>query len=189
MIDLDGFKAVNDTFGHAAGDQVLLETCKALSGIVRQSDTLLRWGGDEFLVVARGTGRDSANILAERIRVTISELRVRIDSERTAQVGCSLGYAFYPFLPSSPRLLSWEQVLNVADRAMYMAKTSGKDAWVGIAAQEGARRPGLPESLISDPESLYRDGAINVISNVKIDELWAAEKRLADRQRSGGGAA
>ncbi len=189
MIDLDGFKLVNDTFGHAAGDQVLLETCEALSGIVRQSDTLLRWGGDEFMVVARGTSRDSANILAERIRKTISDLRVRIDSERTAQVGCSLGYAFYPFLPSSPSLLSWEQVLQVADRAMYMAKTSGKDAWVGIAAREGSRRPGLLETLIADPESLYRDDAINVASNVKVDELWAAEERAADHQRSSGGAA
>ena len=187
MIDLDGFKKINDTFGHAAGDQVLVETCNALSTIVRRSDTVIRWGGDEFLVLARSTGRNSAHILAERIRETISGLKVRIDDDRTARVGCSLGYAFYPFLPSAPKLMAWEQVLKVADRALYMAKASGKDAWVGISGEECARRPALLENLLADPESLFREGAVAVASNLPLDELWAAEHRSS--AGSGTGAA
>ncbi len=189
MIDLDGFKKINDTFGHSAGDQVLVETCNALSTIVRRSDTVIRWGGDEFLVLARSTGRDAAHVLAERIRGTISGLRVRIDSDRVARVGCSLGYAYYPFLPSAPRLMLWEQVLKVADRALYMAKASGRDAWVGIAGLECARRPALLETLLANPESLYRDGAIDIASNLEVGELWAAENRTEGNRSSRGGAA
>ena len=186
MIDLDGFKIINDTFGHAAGDRVLVETCNALSTIVRQSDTVIRWGGDEFMVLARSTGRDTAHVLAERIRETIAGLKIRVDGDRIAQVGCSLGYAFYPFLPSAPRLMMWEQVLKVADRALYMAKASGKDAWVGISGREPARRPAFLDNLLADPESLYRDGAIVVSSNLEVDVLWAAERRTVKDRRAGG---
>jgi diguanylate cyclase (GGDEF)-like protein len=189
MIDLDGFKKINDTFGHAAGDQVLVETCNALSTIVRQSDTVIRWGGDEFLVLARSTGRASAHILAERIRETISGLKVRVSPDQVARVGCSLGYAFYPFLPSAPRLMIWEQVLKVADRALYMAKASGKDAWVGISGKECARRPALLETLLSEPESLYREGAIEISSNLEVEEIWANEGQAGKDRRTTGGAA
>jgi diguanylate cyclase (GGDEF)-like protein len=189
MIDLDGFKAVNDNFGHAAGDLVLLATCKVLSSIVRKSDTLLRWGGDEFLIVARSTKRESANILAERIRIAISELEVRVDNENTARVGCSLGFAFYPFLPSAPRLLAWEQVLNVADRALYLAKANGKDAWVGISARESARRPDLINLLMSNLEPLHHEGAIDVTSNLEPDELWTDQSETKKRSRGDGSAA
>ena len=70
-----------------------------------------------------------------------------------------------------------------------MAKASGKDAWVGIFGRECARRPALLENLLSEPESLYLEGAIDIASNLETDELWTAENRTAGKRRSEDGAA
>ncbi len=73
MIDLDNFKPINDTYGHAAGDQILLEVRDLLLGTCRKSDFVIRWGGDEFVVIAKGSNPGEVEILAERIRSTVAD--------------------------------------------------------------------------------------------------------------------
>ena len=148
LIDLDRFKSVNDEFGHEAGDTMLIQVADVLRESCRASDTIARWGGDEFLVVSRFSDRRTASVLAERIRAAI-ELRVfELGDGRTAQRTCSLGFASFPFSIAHPDALTWEQVVAIADQALYRAKRAGSNKWVGVSASDTAaeeqfhQRPG-----------------------------------------------
>jgi diguanylate cyclase (GGDEF)-like protein len=171
MIDLDGFKQVNDTYGHEAGDKVLLALRTALNACCRQSDTLIRWGGDEFLVIGRNVDREAARIVAERIRRAVADMQVDIGFGQSAAVGCSIGYAFYPFVPSRPAMVPWEKVLTVADRALYIAKGSGRDAWVGITSAAVSDDPQLVREILESPARQAGRGAIEVHSNRELSSL------------------
>jgi diguanylate cyclase (GGDEF)-like protein len=136
MIDLDGFKNINDSFGHPAGDQALIQVCDILLKHTRDSDTLIRWGGDEFLIVGRGHGLQGPNQLAERIRSGLQEHTFLVGNGAKGYMTGSIGFAPYPFNSWHPSRFNWEQVLAIADQAAYVAKTNGKNAWLGIEGTE-----------------------------------------------------
>jgi diguanylate cyclase (GGDEF)-like protein len=162
MVDIDHFKEVNDQFGHAAGDRVL----KAIGGILmvatRLSDTVVRWGGEEFLVVARQLNRDAAPILAERIRLAVESHPFAIGEGRTIHRTCSVGFAPYPFVSGVPKLLGWEAVVGVADLCLYVAKSSGRNVWVGLNGTSRTRHEGLEERLSSGIPVMLREGELSV---------------------------
>jgi diguanylate cyclase (GGDEF)-like protein len=132
MIDLDGFKAINDRHGHHAGDRALLQVTEILRACCRGSDTIVRWGGDEFLVVGHATSHLAAQSLAERIRVALSEHQYQLGNGHLARLSGSIGLAAFPFVPEKPGLLSWESVVAIADSACYVAKENNRNAWVAI---------------------------------------------------------
>ena len=132
MMDLDGLKGVNDTYGHQAGDRAIVQMKEIILRVCRQSDTLIRWGGDEFLLLGRQTDRDAAVHLAGRIKQTVADHRFELGHGATVRLSCSIGFTFFPFMQSAPSLFSWEQVLDMADRALYRAKQAGRDRWVGV---------------------------------------------------------
>ncbi len=123
FIDLDGFKFVNDTYGHNAGDQFLQKITKHLKFSLRDGDTLARIGGDEFVAVIDELDEitDSYNILSRLLESATTELD--IDGNRL-KVTASIGVTFYPQKNSSP-----DQLLRQADQAMYRAKQLGKNRW------------------------------------------------------------
>lgn len=133
MIDLDHFKEVNDTHGHAAGDAILMQLRTRLEAVFRESDYVVRWGGEEFLAVARGTNRDDVLALAERVRAMVSSAPFEIAPGEFLQRTCSIGFACFPFVAAAPRWLNWVQVCELADRALYMAKRGGRDRSCGLA--------------------------------------------------------
>jgi diguanylate cyclase (GGDEF)-like protein len=139
LIDLDLFKDVNDQFGHDAGDEVLMEVTRRLSVIVRKSDFLIRWGGEEFLVVCRAAERKDAAIFAEKILAAVAEKPFSISDAKQVQRTCSVGWAPYPWEPGIPSL-SVDEVLKLADRALYRAKESGRNYAVGVL-------PGQPSEV------------------------------------------
>ncbi len=145
LVDLDHFKQVNDRYGHEAGDRVLLETSWRLSATIRQSDMLVRWGGEEFLVVSRDTEREKAHLLAERILAAISgspfEIGLSIPLGRSA----SLGFAPLPWSIESPDLLSHEDILKLTDMAHYEAKRRGRNRAIGLLPLPWN---GAPEDLV-----------------------------------------
>ena len=143
MIDLDHFKQVNDVHGHAAGDAVLMQLPARILGVFRESDYVVRWGGEEFLVLARGTARASAGAVAERIRAAVAGAPFVLPCGTLLEKTCSIGYASFPFLPGQPRALNWAEVIEIADRALYVAKHSGRNGWVGFAAGERLQGDGL----------------------------------------------
>jgi len=136
LIDIDHFKQVNDQHGHAAGDAVLVQMRERLQEVFREADYLVRWGGEEFLVVARGTARAAAPDLAERARQAVGRrpfvLAGSGQTGRALSRSCSIGFACYPLRQSQPRAVPWATVLNLADAALYTAKREGRNRWVGV---------------------------------------------------------
>jgi len=115
-LDLDGFKGVNDAFGHAAGDEVLCEVAQRMLRQVRQSDTLARLGGDEFAIITRDTDGESVAVLAQRLMDAIGQ-PIRLSSGRTVTLGISVGIPPYTSDVTSAHLL-----LARADKALYNIK-------------------------------------------------------------------
>jgi diguanylate cyclase (GGDEF)-like protein len=132
IIDLDHFKGVNDTHGHAAGDMALKQLADVLVSSVRRSDVLVRWGGEEFVLVARIRRRDHVRIIAETLRHRVASGDFRLPDGAALRQTCSLGFCVLPFFPDQPRKLNWEQALGLADAALYIAKQEGRNRWVGV---------------------------------------------------------
>ncbi|MGN6688147.1 MAG: diguanylate cyclase [Actinomycetales bacterium] len=121
MLDVDLFKKVNDTYGHARGDAVLRELAHRLAEQVREVDVLARYGGEEFTVVLPETDRGGAEKLARRILEAVRNLPFS-DGGPPLQVTVSIGVAIYPQHGQSPAVL-----LRAADEALYLAKAQGRD--------------------------------------------------------------
>jgi len=120
MADLDHFKKINDRYGHQAGDVVLEKFADAARGTLRRSDLLCRWGGEEFLILLRGTVLQEALNVAERLRQTVSEI-VFPPVDSSGLVTVSIGVATLP--PHRPL----EKLLEDADQALYRAKNCGRN--------------------------------------------------------------
>jgi diguanylate cyclase (GGDEF)-like protein/PAS domain S-box-containing protein len=121
FIDLDGFKAVNDSLGHEAGDKVLQEAARGFSMCIRESDKVARIGGDEFVVLAERTTPQLAVKIAERI---VEQIKIPINlANGEARIGASIGVAFYP-----KNGTSLDALMKAADDAMYRVKRSTKGA-------------------------------------------------------------
>lgn len=133
FVDLDHFKRVNDEYGHYAGDKVLVECARRLTHIVRQSDLLIRWGGEEFLVVLRSGTRADGDILARRLLRLMGEEPFDIGDGKKIPMTCSIGWGAFPWVTAQPDALSVDDVLVLADRAMYAAKDAGRNYAVGVA--------------------------------------------------------
>ena len=123
MLDLDDFKRVNDSLGHPAGDRVLREFAVLLSGGARGTDLPARYGGEEFAMILPHTDRDSAQRVAERIRVAVADFSF-LEPDHPLRVTVSAGAA--TFAPAVP-IASAEQLVAAADRALYAAKKAGKN--------------------------------------------------------------
>jgi len=139
IIDLDRFKTVNDSYGHSIGDQLLVQIGTALRATCRDSDVISRWGGDEFLVIARFTDRTQCQVTAERVRAAVERQKVSLADGRSIGVTCSIGYAQFPIDPSTPKSVPWSDLVTMADRAAYAAKRGGGNRCVGANSDEAAR--------------------------------------------------
>jgi len=133
VVDIDHFKAINDRHGHAAGDAVLLQLARLLQATARQPDLTVRWGGEEFIVIARDSDRDGAVRLARRIHSSVAERAFRLPSGLDIRLTVSVGYALYPFREEDVSLLGWEFVLTLADHALFQAKKRGRDRVCGVS--------------------------------------------------------
>ncbi len=125
LIDLDHFKRVNDEHGHERGDQVLIALSEILRSNTRGEDRVLRWGGEEFLIVSQRLGMDAALTLAERIRSTLAERRFRAHDGGLLRVTCSIGIASLP--AHAERAGDLDASIALADFALYRAKRTGRD--------------------------------------------------------------
>ncbi|WP_426103599.1 diguanylate cyclase [Massilia sp. TSP1-1-2] len=176
MVDLDHFKDVNDVHGHAAGDAVLVQMQERLREVFRESDYLIRWGGEEFLVLARATHRDDAKVVAERIRQAVAKRTfVLADGTELAKT-CSIGFACFPFVPEEPRLLSWSEVVELADQALYLVKRSGRDGWAGIYSTPESQFNELFPRLVTQLAQAVAGGEAKVVTNLAHLEMPGARE-------------
>ena len=123
LIDLDQFKSVNDTLGHGIGDRLLVEASRRMLACLRSSDTLARWGGDEFALMVTGLSSDAAlDLVARNLVACLSEPFVL--EGHTVRVSGSLGISLFP-----DDAESFEELMQRSDRAMYEAKRRGKNCF------------------------------------------------------------
>lgn len=140
LIDADNFKDINDRYGHDVGDKVLVEMANRLSSSIRHSDVLVRWGGEEFLIVSRYTDRGDAELLALRVLSAVADTPFALGkSGETISRTCSMGWAAFPWFPEDPRAVSYEEVLTMADRGLGQAKHAGKNRAVGMQSARGEK--------------------------------------------------
>jgi diguanylate cyclase (GGDEF)-like protein len=142
LIDADHFKEINDRFGHDAGDQMLVELTARISSAIRYSDVLVRWGGEEFLVVSRFCERKEAATLASRVLSAVASEPFKIKgASLSLHRTVSIGWAAFPWNVDSPVDVTYEEVLALADRALYKAKNAGRNQAIGALAPESAAEP------------------------------------------------
>jgi len=165
MVDMDHFKMVNDEYGHHAGDLVLQQVAELIRRATRNTDTVVRWGGEEFLVVARNACRKEANIMAERIRCFVAEHEFDLGNGSVLRRTCSVGFAFFPIAIDRADNLGWEVVVNLADRCLYAAKRSGRNGWVGLLAGEGLDPDSLDLRLQAHLEDYVASGNLKILTS------------------------
>jgi diguanylate cyclase (GGDEF)-like protein len=171
MIDLDHFKLVNDRHGHHTGDQILVQLARILDQQVRECDYVIRWGGEEFLVIGRQVDRNHSTVLADRI---VNAIRSHgfVTDHGVMRCSCSIGIAVFPPLQSRPGMLSWEDAVELADAGMYLAKQEGRDRWIELRIVEERVAPDFMERFREDSAALTAGSEIDVRR-----ERAAAERR------------
>ncbi|RMH55663.1 MAG: GGDEF domain-containing protein [Candidatus Hydrogenedentota bacterium] len=130
VLDIDHFKKINDTYGHSVGDQVLKRFGRLLRENIRIGDAAVRYGGEEFLVMAFGIGLGDGLRIAERIRTATESEKLPGEIAITVSIGVAAG-----------RSPEWEAIFAMADGALYQAKRMGRNRIVAADDREEARRP------------------------------------------------
>jgi two-component system, cell cycle response regulator len=123
LLDIDHFKAINDTAGHLVGDGVLRQLGELLAYSVRTADVVARYGGEEFVVILPETSSEGGVIFAERLRDTVERHAFDVSNDEPLHLTASIGVATFP----SPRVESTEDLFARADEALYRAKSGGRN--------------------------------------------------------------
>ena len=159
LIDIDHFKRINDQHGHSAGDAVLIEVARRLRDTLREQDLIVRWGGEEFLVVTQSLASDQVETLARRMLATLNQFPVAIGAGRVS-VSASIGFATFPIGPSALSV-SWERAINLVDTAMYLAKAHGRNRAYGVRLLQESDELSL-DAITHSLEAAWRDGRVDL---------------------------
>ncbi|MFD3398658.1 diguanylate cyclase [Alteromonas macleodii] len=133
LFDIDHFKKINDNYGHEIGDRVLIEFSRRVNMSTRDTDILVRWGGEEFVLVSRFQGIHDFHLLADRILESINREEFDLGDNLTLNVSCTVGAMHYPFYTRATQDdTDWHQLIQLADAALYMGKSKQRNCWVCI---------------------------------------------------------
>ena len=160
LVDIDHFKRINDGHGHAAGDQVLIEIARRLNDAVRSEDLVVRWGGEEFLILAPRAAPEQIDQMAQRVLRAIGSEPIDVGAA-PLRVTASIGYARFPLPPYSTDV-PWEQAINLADMALYTAKNQGRNRAVGIVSTRASSREALRE-IEADFDQAWHAGRVTLL--------------------------
>ena len=170
MVDIDFFKQINDTYGHDAGDKVLIQFTEILHETCRESDWVVRWGGEEFVIVARAFNIKQLQHLAERIRVNVESHEFDLGSDQSIFKTCSLGIASFPFIQNQFGTLTWEETLNIADLALYIAKNNGRNAWVSLHDNNIQEKNNFYNDVMTDLKDHIDKELVGVEISTKLEQ-------------------
>ncbi len=159
LLDVDHFKHVNDTHGHAAGDAVLTMISENLRVILRETDMIVRWGGEEFLAFLPAVPRAGIDDIARRLLAGISANTIDYQGSKIA-VNVSIGFAPFPLSPGE-QPLPWERAVNLVDMALYMAKGHGRNRAYGVRGFIKDSGTTI-EQIEQDLEQAWRSGAVDM---------------------------
>jgi diguanylate cyclase (GGDEF)-like protein len=142
MVDVDFFKQVNDVHGHPAGDRLLQLVAQRLSTVVRKSDVLVRWGGEEFLIMSRSTDPSGTPAFCSRVLEVIAAEPFDLEHGIVVRKTCSVGWAAFPWSRDAYEAICAEESIALADAALYRAKARGRNQGIGIVpSDEAVTRP------------------------------------------------
>ncbi len=159
LLDVDHFKHVNDTYGHAAGDAVLRMIADSLREILRETDMIVRWGGEEFLAFLPAIPRSGVEEIARRLLVGISSTVIEYQNTKIS-VDVSIGFAPFPLVPGT-HALPWERAVNLVDMALYLAKAHGRNRAYGVRGFSNFEQTSM-ESIEQDLERAWRAGFVDL---------------------------
>ena len=159
LMDVDHFKHINDTWGHGAGDAVLIKIAASLREILRETDMIVRWGGEEFLAFLPAIPRSGLDEVARRLLAGIAETRIEYGGE-TLSAQVSIGFAPYPLAPAG-QPLPWERAVNLVDMALYMAKGHGRNRAYGLRGFSGLAQTSM-EEIEQNLEQAWRAGFVEM---------------------------
>jgi diguanylate cyclase (GGDEF)-like protein len=169
LVDIDHFKKVNDTHGHKAGDRVLQQVSEVLRRQVRVGDYLVRWGGEEFLLVCRPSTRQFVPVLGERIRRAVAEHSFDLGDNVHISLTCSIGLAESGLYLNGQQSVGWEQLVELADAALYWTKENGRNGWAALRPRPNVDFIELIEKLHLGAQIMIDTGRVVLISSK--DEL------------------
>jgi diguanylate cyclase (GGDEF)-like protein len=174
MVDVDFFKQVNDLHGHPAGDRLLQLVAKRLDRVVRKSDVLVRWGGEEFLIMSRSADPLGTTAFCERILDVMSSEAFDLGGGIHVKKTCSVGWAPFPWSRHAYDAICAQEVIELADAALYRAKAAGRNLGIGILPSDGALA--APQTITL--QALRNDnGALTHIA--KVQNVGSLESREA----------
>jgi diguanylate cyclase (GGDEF)-like protein len=159
LMDVDHFKNINDTYGHGAGDAVLREISDALRDILRETDMIVRWGGEEFLAFLPAVPRSSLDDVARRLLSGIPARSIDYQGIKLS-VNVSIGFAPFPLAPGG-KSMSWERAVNLVDMALYLAKGHGRNRAYGVQGF-GHETAMSMEEIEQDIEAAWRAGSVDL---------------------------
>ncbi|WP_020651733.1 diguanylate cyclase [Massilia niastensis] len=159
LLDVDHFKHINDTYGHAAGDAVLTAMAAGLREILRETDMIVRWGGEEFLAFLPAIPRSGLDEVAQRILGGINAITVEHQG-MTLSVNVSIGFSPFPLAVGS-QVLPWERAVNLVDMALYMAKAHGRNRAYGVRGFADPERACIDE-IEQNLECAWRAGRVDL---------------------------
>jgi diguanylate cyclase (GGDEF)-like protein len=163
LLDVDHFKQINDQCGHAGGDTVLVEIARRLRHTLRDDDLIVRWGGEEFLVLVRPMPQAEAEALAQRLLCALAETPV-LHEGQAVPVSASIGFGLFPMRTSTPQSdleVNWERAIALVDTAMYMAKAHGRNGACSLLRVDAASSADL-EEIIEQLEKSVREGRVDL---------------------------
>jgi diguanylate cyclase (GGDEF)-like protein len=184
MVDMDFFKEVNDEHGHLAGDRMLQLVAERLATVVRKADVLVRWGGEEFLIMSRSADPAGTPAFCSRILEVMSATPFDLGHGVSVSKSCSVGWAAFPWYRGAFEALRAEDSIALADAALYRAKALGRNVGVGIVPGDGAVRNPQAITLKSVQEInsrlsrivLTQCPALDTASEVRLEAAQPAKK-------------
>ncbi|MGW8394158.1 diguanylate cyclase [Pseudoduganella sp. HUAS MS19] len=159
LLDVDHFKHVNDTYGHAAGDAVLKMIAESLRVALRETDMIVRWGGEEFLAFLPAIPRNGVDDIARRILGCVSSQPVPFQ-DHMIHVNVSVGFAPFPLAPGGVPL-PWERAVNLVDMALYLAKAHGRNRAYGVRGFTNFEQTSM-ETIEQNLEQAWRAGFVDL---------------------------
>ena len=183
MVDVDFFKEVNDVHGHPAGDRLLQLVAQRLATVVRKSDVLVRWGGEEFLIMNRSTDPSGTSAFCARILEVMAAEAFDLGHGITVRKTCSVGWAAFPWCRRTYEAICAEESIALADAALYRAKAFGRNQGIGIMPTEAAGKDPDAISMLTVREGnapfaqLIKTACPRTEAALRLGAAAASEKR------------
>jgi diguanylate cyclase (GGDEF)-like protein len=165
LIDINNFHHINNTYGHDAGDTVLIQLAEILRQSSRNTDWLIRWNDEQFLILGRFLRREEMKILLDRIHQDVAKQTFDLGNKLTTQLTCSIGATAFPFFSDEFTALTWQQTLHLSELALYTVKNNGHNAWLCLCENEQSQQQNFYQQAVSDLQQMVKDKQVSFVTS------------------------